>query len=102
MQTEKTLDFPIGYDTLASRYAMQAIFTVWVVLGDGQRLLAADLAAKSIDDLIQGEDKQWHRRFNARGVTLDPATEKTRPAFGVPDPDETTPSNDPALLPASA
>jgi hypothetical protein len=98
MPPDKSLGFPAGYDTLASRYSMQAIFAVWVILGDGQRLIATDLAAKSIDDLIKREDGKWRRRFDARGATLDPPA----PEKPLPNAEDTAPSNDPALLPALA
>jgi hypothetical protein len=71
LPVEKSLGFAIGYDTLASRYSMQAVFGVWVILGDGQRLAASDLAARSIEDLIKNDDGHWHRHFNYKGVSTD-------------------------------
>jgi hypothetical protein len=60
-------DFPPGFDTLASRYAMQTLFATWVTLGDATRLTACATASDSLDDLFKRADGQWHRRFDATG-----------------------------------
>lgn len=91
-------EFPAGFDTLASRRGAQAMFDEWVVLGNGERLAAADLAGRSINDLVvNGEDGKWHRRFNAKGVSLDPEAPKGPfgPADGAPE----APAEDPVLAP---
>jgi len=81
---------------------MQSIFGVWVILGDGQRLIAADLAARSIEDLIKNDDGHWHRRFDAKGVSTDTheaATRKAPSTFGPAEP-EVAPASDPGLTTA--
>jgi hypothetical protein len=102
MPPEKSLGFGDGYDTLASRYSMQGILGVWVILGDGQRLIAADLAARSIGDLIKNDDWHWHRRFNARGVSTDTqaTTRRAASTFGTGEPEEPTTQGDPDLAAA--
>jgi hypothetical protein len=104
LPAEKSLGFPAGYDTLASRYSMQSLFGVWVILGDGQRLIAADLAARSIQDLVKNDDGHWHRRFDTRGVATDipeAATRKAPSTFGPAEPDEAANLSDPGLATAS-
>lgn len=102
LQVEKSLGFPEGYDTLASRYSMQAVFGVWVILGDGQRLSAADLAARSIEDLIKNDDGHWHRHFNYKGVSTDTqaTTRQAGRIFGPGEPQEASSSIDPGLAAA--
>jgi hypothetical protein len=100
LPVEKSLGFATaGYDTLASRYSMQAIFGVWVILGDGQRLSAADLAARSIEDLIKNDDGHWHRHFNYKGVSTDThaTTRQAGRVFGPAEPEEAAPTSDPGL-----
>src|SRR5262249_37311241 len=77
--------FPASIDTLASRYSMQTLLGAWVILGDGQRLAAAETASQSLADLIKQEDNLWHRRFTFKGASLDPPPQK--PQFiGEPSP----------------
>jgi hypothetical protein len=100
LPVEKSLGFATGYDTLASRYSMQAIYGVWVILGDGQRLSAADLAARSIDDLVKNDDGHWHRHFNYKGVSTDTqaTTQQAGRIFGPGnETQETPPATDPGL-----
>jgi hypothetical protein len=73
MPVEKSEEFPSAYDTLASRYAAQTFLGVYTVLGEGPRLAVAELAVKSIDDLVEGDDGRWHRRYNFRRVALENA-----------------------------
>ena len=96
---EKSPDFPEGYDTLASRNCMQAFLGAWVILGDGQRLIAADLAGRSIQDLIKNEDGgAWHRHYSSKGATLDPrVNDEHRPVFGTGAAE--APKSDPLLAP---
>lgn len=68
---ERLPDFPAGYDLMASRYAAQSFLSVYTILGDATRLTAAEVAVKSIDDLIKGDDGRWHRRYTFRGVALE-------------------------------
>jgi hypothetical protein len=102
LPVEKSLDFATGYDTLASRYSMQAIFGVWVILGDGQRLSAADLAARSIEDLIKNDDGHWHRHFNYKGVSTDTqaTTRQAGRIFGPAETEAVAASSDPGLASA--
>jgi hypothetical protein len=101
---EKSSDFPEGYDTLASRYCMQAFLGSWVILGDGQRLIGADVAGRSIQDLIKNDDGgAWHRRYDLKGVTLDPrVNDAHRPAFGTGAPEAPESASDPLLAPTLA
>jgi hypothetical protein len=102
LPVEKSLGFADGYDTLASRYSMEAILGVWVILGDGQRLSAADLAARSIQDLVKNDDGHWHRHFNHKGVSTDTqaTTRQAGRIFGPGEPQEAAQSTDPGLPPA--
>jgi len=95
LHIEKIPAFPEGFDLLASRYAVQATFGAWLILGDDQRLTACQVATNSIDKLIQN-DGQWHRRFDDKGKSLDPDDGKSHQFFGNPDaPPE--PETDPVL-----
>ena len=100
---DKPPDFPAdAHDLLASRYAMQSLLSVWVILGDGQRLTACEIAAKSIVELINGDDGQWHRHYSKKGVNLDappPSTEPRKEFFG-PGGDAPPVTVDAALQPA--
>lgn len=88
-------EFPASVDTLTSRYTMQTLLSTWVIMGDGQRLTAAESAWKSLNELIRGDDNLWHRRFSFKGASLDPPPKP--PAFI----GETTapPADDPLLPP---
>lgn len=71
---DKMPEFPPGFDALAARYTVQAFFTSWVVLGDDRRLAAAELATKSLDEFIKGNDGQWRRRFALKTAATAPST----------------------------
>jgi hypothetical protein len=92
---DQIAEFPASVDTLASRYTMESLLSTWVILGDGQRLAAAESAWKSLNELIKGDDNLWHRRFSFKGASLDPPPKP--PAFI----GETTapPADDPLLPP---
>jgi hypothetical protein len=89
-------------DILASRYAMQSLFAIWVILGDGQRLTACEIAAKSIDELIKGDDGELHQHFSKKGVNLGapPAAQQPNQIFGPSTAPLPPPATDAALLPS--
>jgi hypothetical protein len=80
---------------------MQSLLSVWVILGDGQRLTACEIAAKSIDELIKSDDGQWHQHFSKKGVNLDApaATESPNQIFGPSSAPLPPPTTDAALAP---
>jgi hypothetical protein len=100
---EKSKDFPEGHDTLASSYCAQTFLASWVILGDAQRLSAADLATRSIQDLVKGDDGgAWHQHYSLKGATLDPrANEEHPPVFGTGAPEAPGPRTDPLLSPTT-
>jgi hypothetical protein len=99
-------DFPPALDTLASRYAVQTLFSVWAVLGEAPRLAACELAAKSLGDLSKASDGKWRRRYDLDGHPIDPVTAATQPSpniFGPPNaPVVLPPATDPGLAPTLA
>jgi hypothetical protein len=104
MPVDKMTEFPPAYDLLASRYAAQTLLATYTMLGDGQRLVAAELAVKSIDDLIKGDDGRWHQRYGFKGVALDNVQSAARNeppgAFGDPmKPEAEASKADPGLAP---
>jgi hypothetical protein len=104
MQLEKSKDFLEGYDTLASRSCAQAFLGSWVILGDAQRLSAADLATRSIQDLVKRDDDgAWHQHYTLKGATLDPrANDENPPTFGTGAPEAPGTKTDPLLSPTIA
>jgi hypothetical protein len=80
LTVDKLREFPPGFDALAARYTVQAFFASWVVLGDERRLAAAELATKSLDEFIKGNDGQWRRRFALKSATTAPTAPSTSPA----------------------
>jgi hypothetical protein len=64
---------PKALDLLASRYSLQTVLSVYIVLGEGTRLMACETAAKSMKALMDGEGA-WHRRFGLRGEVVDAGT----------------------------
>jgi hypothetical protein len=101
---EKVREFPPGVDALAARYTVQTLFTTWVILGDNNRLAAAEQATKSLDELIKGNDGTWRRRFSPRSATTAPTTAPT-PAPGsvlqAPAKDAAAPEGDPGWAPVT-
>ncbi|HEY7117654.1 MAG TPA: hypothetical protein VH475_13780 [Tepidisphaeraceae bacterium] len=95
----KVPELPPGVDALASRYAMQTFFAVWVVLGDGSRLAACDQASKSLDALFKGADGGYHRRFDAKGGASDVVPTTQRSLFGTSQAAGEPPATDPAVTP---
>jgi hypothetical protein len=91
---DQIAEFPASADALASRYTMQTLLSTWVILGDGQRLAAAETAWKALNELIKGDDNLWHRRFSFKGASLDPPPKP--PAFIG---ETTAPPADDLLLP---
>jgi hypothetical protein len=103
VRLDKPPDFPAdAHDLLASRYAVQSLLSVWVILGDGQRLTACEIAIKSSDELIKGDDGQWHQHFSKKGVNLDapPAGEQRNEFFGPTSAPLPPPVTDTALAPS--
>lgn len=76
---ENIAEFPAAYDTLASRHAVQSIFAVYIMLGDGNRLLVCEQAGKSLDQLVKSAEGRWYRRYNLKGGAFEGA--EVKPTF---------------------